>query len=405
MVGPALSGGSAAWRGQTSERSRKMARKNRVVLRDAVYHVTSRVAHGAFLFSDPAFKDRIAGWIHGVAEFSGVEVYAWCVMDNHFHLVVHVPGVPEKYWTDPGREPDSQAFGMRPAECRVPRWAPAAGDSPLGEGVSNGDSPQREGGSGGDSSRGEGGLNGDCPRPKVGFELPDKEMLGRLLSLYGDGERIGRMRRAWAEMRAEGGGGAVDAAKERYARRMYNVSQFVKTLKERIAMAYNRERGHEGAVWQGRFHSSLVEDAAEVRAGVAAYDDYNPVKAGLAESPSQYRWCSFGSATGEGPFSEASRRGYGRLLGRPWEEARAVMEAIFALGDAAHRVPKDGDGGTTSAAQAVRLRVPAFTRGAYIGHDPSLARAAADGLPRGFPCPSFAKALEDCGRFVWDRVA
>ena len=360
-----------------------MARKNRVVLKDAVYHITSRVAHREFLFADDAFKDRIAGWIRGVADFSGVEVYAWSVMDNHFHLVVHVPGVPREYWTDPGREPDSQAFGMRPAECRVPRWAPVAGDSP------HGDAP--------------GG--GDGPRPAVGFMLSDEEMLGRLLSLYGDEGRIGRLRRAWAEMRAEGNGGAVDAVKERYARRMYNVSQFVKTLKERVAMAYNRERGHEGAVWQGRFHSSLVEDAAEVRAVVAAYDDYNPVKAGLAESPSRYRWCSFGAATGEGPFSEASRRGYERLLGRPWAEARAVMEAIFTLKDAALRVPKGEGDKPMSAALAVRLRVPAFTRGVYIGHDPSLARAAADGLPRDFPGASFAKALRDCGRFVWDRVA
>lgn len=53
-------------------------------------------------------------------------------MDNHFHLLVHVPRVPREYWTDPSDEPDSQAFGMRPAECRVPRWTPAAGDSPHG---------------------------------------------------------------------------------------------------------------------------------------------------------------------------------------------------------------------------------------------------------------------------------
>ena len=377
-----------------------MARKNRVVLRDAVYHITSRVAHREFLFEDDAFKDRIAGWIQGVADFSGVEVYAWSVMDNHFHLLVHVPRVPREYWTDPSDEPDSQAFGMRPAECRVPRWTPAAGDSPHGEGKLTGDSPHGEGGSGGSGPRREGAF-----RPAVGFELSDEEMLGRLLSLYGDEDRIARLRKAWAEMRAEGNGGAVDAVKERYSRRMYNVSQFVKTLKERIAMVYNSEHGHEGAVWQGRFHSSLVEDAGEVRAIVAAYDDYNPVKAGLADSPSQYRWCSFGSAMGNGPFSERSRRGYEKLLGRPWKEARAVMEAIFTLKDIVLHVPRDEDDETMNAALAVRLRVPAFTRGVYIGHDRSLAREAMDELPRNFPRPSFRKALDDCGKFIWDRVA
>ena len=371
-----------------------MARKNRVVLRDAVYHITSRVAHGAFLFSDPAFKDRIAEWIHGVAEFSGVEVYAWSVMDNHFHLVVRVPGVPERYWTALGREPDSQAFGMRPAECRVPRWSPADGDSPHGDAQDGVDGPRA---GCGDSPRRE--------RPAVGFMLSDEEMLGRLLSLYGDEGRVGRLRGAWAGMRAEGNGAAVDAAKERYARRMYNVSQFVKTLKERVAMAYNRRHGHEGAVWQGRFHSTLVEDAAEVRAVVAAYDDYNPVRAGVAGHPSAYRWCSFGAAAGNGPHAERSRRGYERLLGRPWVEAREVMERIFALKDAGIRRPEGSEDTRTSAAAAIRGRVPEFTRGVYVGRDSALVAEAARALPRDFPGASFAAAVANCARFVWDRVA
>ncbi len=394
-----------------------MARKNRVVLRDAVYHITSRVAHGAFLFADPAFKDRIAEWIHGVAEFSGVEVYAWSVMDNHFHLVVHVPRVPERYWTDPRREPDSQAFGMRPAECRVPRWAPVDGDSPhgdtpgaedgprAGDGASGGgDSPHRDASGGGDGY-GDSPRWGRPARPTVGFELSDEEMLGRLLLLYGDEGRVGRLRGAWAGMRAEGNGAAVDAAKERYARRMYNVSQFNKTLKERVAMVYNRERGHEGAVWQGRFHSTLVEDAAEVRAIVAAYDDYNPVRAGIASHPSEYRWCSFGVATGNGPHAEHSRRGYERLLRRPWVEAREVMERIFALKDVRIRRPEGSGDARTSAAAAIRSRVPEFTRGVYVGCDAGLANEVAWALPWDFPGASLAAAVEKCSRFVWDRVA
>ena len=66
-----------------------MARKNRVTVPDGIYHVTARVAHRAMLLMDERVKDRICGWIRDVARFSGVEVYSYCVMDNHLHLLVH----------------------------------------------------------------------------------------------------------------------------------------------------------------------------------------------------------------------------------------------------------------------------------------------------------------------------
>ena len=50
-------------------------------------------------------------------------------MDNHFHLFVHVPPVPKRYWLDPDDEPAAYAFGMRPPECREPLWSPR-GDCP-----------------------------------------------------------------------------------------------------------------------------------------------------------------------------------------------------------------------------------------------------------------------------------
>lgn len=120
-----------------------MARKNRISLPDAVYHVTARIAHRAMLFAADGVKDRIMQIIYGTAFFSGVEVYACCVMDNHLHILVHVPTVPERLWTEAGREPDSYAFGMRPPECRRPMWprpqkvtAPVwGGDCPRGVGT------------------------------------------------------------------------------------------------------------------------------------------------------------------------------------------------------------------------------------------------------------------------------
>ena len=122
-----------------------MARKNRVVVPGGTYHVTSRLAERARWLEDPRLKDDIVRWLHGIAEFSGVELLAWCIMDSHFHILVHVPEVPEEYRLVPSEEPAAYAFGMRPAECNPPLW-PSAGDSPRASagttGAADGDSPR-----------------------------------------------------------------------------------------------------------------------------------------------------------------------------------------------------------------------------------------------------------------------
>ena len=70
-----------------------MARKNRVSVYDGIYHITSRIANRAMLLAEDEVKDRIMEWTASVAAFSGVEVWAFCIMDNHLHLFVHVPPV------------------------------------------------------------------------------------------------------------------------------------------------------------------------------------------------------------------------------------------------------------------------------------------------------------------------
>ena len=99
-----------------------MARKNRVSVYDGVYHVTTRIANRAMLLEPDEVKEHLMKWIVSVANFSGVEVWGFTVMDNHLHLIVHVPPVPKEYWLDANDEPAAYAFGMRPPECRVPLW-------------------------------------------------------------------------------------------------------------------------------------------------------------------------------------------------------------------------------------------------------------------------------------------
>ena len=80
--------------------------------------------------------------------------------------------------------------------------------------------------------------------------------------------------------------------------RMWDVSGFMKLLKQRFTQWYNRRKGRKGTLWEERFKSVLVEGAGEVLATMAAYIDLNPVRAGLVEDPKDYRWCGYGEAMG-----------------------------------------------------------------------------------------------------------
>ncbi len=57
---------------------------------EGFYHVVSRIGGKRFLI-DETEKRILLGMIHGAAAFSGVEVYTYAVMSNHFHLLVRVP--------------------------------------------------------------------------------------------------------------------------------------------------------------------------------------------------------------------------------------------------------------------------------------------------------------------------
>jgi len=368
-----------------------MARKNRVSVYDGVYHVTTRIANRAMLLGPEEVKEKLKEWIVSVAAFSGVEVWGFAIMDNHLHLIVHVPPVPERYWLDPKDEPAAYAFGMRPPECRVPLWC--------------GDSPRPEA--------------GGC-RPTLGFMLSDEEMLERLSRLYGE-RRADEIGEEWESLRRRGLGDRVDERKERYCRRMYNLSSYLKSLKERVSMRYNETYGHAGTLWEGRFYSGVVERKHEVLAVVAAYVAYNPVKAKIAPSPSEWKWSSYALAVNDaGADGERCRSMYERMFGRPWEEVRATLESIYAdelppgiapaqlkewfddydedatdaKGDPAVR-PR-----TCRASQAIRVSMKVFRSGAYITADFGFVEKVRAFLPRRFP-QAGKRSVKRCRAFLW----
>src|SRR6056297_2694703 len=57
---------------------------------DGVYHCMTRTVNGEHLFTDRD-KEQLRRMLWQVADFSGVEILTYCVMDNHFHVLVLVP--------------------------------------------------------------------------------------------------------------------------------------------------------------------------------------------------------------------------------------------------------------------------------------------------------------------------
>ena len=57
---------------------------------DRCYHLISRVAHRAFYLNEEE-RTRFVERMRRVAYFSCIEILAYCVMSNHFHVLVYVP--------------------------------------------------------------------------------------------------------------------------------------------------------------------------------------------------------------------------------------------------------------------------------------------------------------------------
>ncbi|NCD32775.1 MAG: hypothetical protein EOL87_05075 [Spartobacteria bacterium] len=143
----------------------------------------------------------------------------------------------------------------------------------------------------------------------------DEELVERLRYLYGEmgtKEILGR----WATWTERGMLDAVEDDRMRYRRRMHDISEFMKQIKQRFTCWYHRRHGTCGTIWQDRFKSVLVEDGAALRT-MAAYIEMNPVRAGLVDDPKAYRYCGFGEAMGG---VSSARRGVERI-------SRALVEA------------------------------------------------------------------------------
>ncbi len=274
-------------------------------LEPGVYHITARVIHRSFLIGQVQ-RETLVRSMHRAAAFSGVEVITYCILENHFHILVRID-----------------------------------------------------------------------PR---GREAGDAELVRRYRALYGD------TRATWSGLDASGlehvlKAGPLDEAERlraRLRRRMGDLSEFMRTLRQRYTRWYNRTTGAVGTLWAERFGSVLIEDSPSVVALVAAYIDLNPVRAGIVEKPEDYRWCGYTEALSGSGRMQASlaacfpgldtKRALARyrilMLGKG---ASGKADGTGARSSPEHLLDALERKGELEVSQLIRLKVRYFTEGLVFG--------------------------------------
>jgi len=189
-----------------------------------------------------------------------------------------------------------------------------------------------------------------------------------------------------SDLRREGHGQAAERLKAPYVARMYELSEFVKTLKQRFTQSYNRRHRRKGTLWEERFKSILIEGRQGALSTVAAYIDLNPLRAGLAPDPHRYRFSGYGEAVGGSRRARQGLRTVMRSLGldagwpRVHTEYRKLIYATVmktaGSQNGATRLPGFcpqelqkvlDEGGRLSLQQALHCRVRYFSDGLVLG--------------------------------------
>ena len=57
---------------------------------ETIHHLTSRIAHRVYFLKECERNDFLEV-MRRTADFTGIKLLGWCVMSNHFHLLIHLP--------------------------------------------------------------------------------------------------------------------------------------------------------------------------------------------------------------------------------------------------------------------------------------------------------------------------
>ncbi|NBB77947.1 MAG: transposase [Verrucomicrobia bacterium] len=133
--------------------------------------------------------------------------------------------------------------------------------------------------------------------PEKDRAVSDPELLRRFKVLYPKPTKYQTASFRRLETALREGTEEAAAVRSQLLARMHDLSEFMKTLKQRFSIWYNRNHdGRLGTLWMDRFKSVLVQGEGNPLQTMAAYIDLNPVRAGLVEDPKDYRWCGYAEA-------------------------------------------------------------------------------------------------------------
>ena len=120
------------------------------------------------------------------------------------------------------------------------------------------------------------------------------------------------------------------------------LSRGMQLLSGRYAQAYNRRHGWIGHLFQGRFHSVVVEEEGH-SLELARYVVLNPERAGAVARAVDWRWSSHRALLGKAPapaFLDAQWTL--RQFGRDTAQARAAYASFVAAGAGTRRLSGTG---------------------------------------------------------------
>ena len=126
-------------------------------------------------------------------------------------------------------------------------------------------------------------------------EVDPAEVLWRLRQVWSE-EKVG----AWASFYEAQDAEVQEKMMAEVLRRMFDLGEYMRVLKQGFSCWYNRRAEREGTLWEGRYRSVVVEGTPVALMSVAAYIDLNPVRAGLCGDPMDYHWNGYAEACAGG---------------------------------------------------------------------------------------------------------
>ena len=206
---------------------------NRVKDYNTVHHLVSRIAHRVYFLKDDERMDFLE-MVRRTAEFTGIRLVGWCVMGNHFHLLVYLP-VPE--------------------------------------------------------------------------DIGDSEVLRRYGVLKGE-KAASNMEQTLVEWRKDDaiGESRVKEWIEKQKSRMYDVSSFMKIVKQWFTAEYNKRNAHKGTLWESTYFDRIVKRDMADMAKCLGYIHLNPIRAAECDRYDGYTWSSYTAFCKGDPTAVAGMR-------------------------------------------------------------------------------------------------